>query len=102
MEAVVRIPEAGMGIIKQLLDSGIQNIIIPKVESGEETESIMYWASYAPRGNRGFGVTAVRAGRYGRHAADLGVSSMAFGADTAFLAAAADNTLETFTKDIKR
>ncbi|MBQ7496260.1 MAG: hypothetical protein IJU00_00220, partial [Selenomonas sp.] len=39
------------------------NIIIPKVESGEETENIMYWASYAPRGNRGFGATAVRAGR---------------------------------------
>ena len=191
MDAVVRIPEAGTGILKQLLDSGIQNIIIPKVESGEETESIMYWASYAPRGNRGFGATAVRAGRFGRHAdylernvdeicilpqieskkgfenlddiaktpgiggvflgpidlavdmghgvdifhpevveamdemirrikalgvpvgtiavtpeqakhfADLGVSFLAFGADTAFLTAAADNTLETFTKAIK-
>ena len=70
--------------------------------SPDVAESIMYWASYAPRGNRGFGATAVRAGRYGRHAADLGVSFLAFGADTAFLAAAADNTLETFTKDIKR
>ena len=28
----------------------------------------MYWASYAPRGNRGFGASAVRAGRFGRHA----------------------------------
>ena len=65
---VVRIPQAGTGIIKQLLDGGIQNIIIPKVETGEETEEIMYWASYAPRGNRGFGATAVRAGRFGRHA----------------------------------
>ena len=37
-----------------------------------------------------------------KHFADLGVSFLAFGADTAFLAAAADNTLETFTKDIKR
>lgn len=68
MTPVVRIPEAGTGIIKQLLDSGIQNIIIPKVETGEETENIMYWASYAPRGNRGFGATAVRAGRFGRYA----------------------------------
>lgn len=68
MTPVVRIPQAGTGIIKQLLDGGIQNIIIPKVESGEETEDIMYWASYAPRGNRGFGATAVRAGRFGRHA----------------------------------
>lgn len=63
---VVRIPEAGTGILKQYLDSGINNIIIPKVESGEEVEQIMYWASYAPRGNRGFGATATRAGRYGR------------------------------------
>lgn len=64
---VVRIPEAGTGIIKQILGCGIQNIIIPKVESGEETEKIMYWASYAPRGNRGMGTPAVRAGRFGRH-----------------------------------
>lgn len=63
---VVRIPEAGTGILKQYLDSGIHNIIIPKVESGEEVERIMYWASYAPRGNRGMGAPAVRAGRYGR------------------------------------
>lgn len=67
MTPVVRIPQAGTGIFKQLLDSGIQNIIIPKVESGEETEQIMYWASYAPRGNRGMGASAVRAGRFGRH-----------------------------------
>lgn len=68
MTPVVRIPQAGTGIIKQLLDAGIQNIIIPKVETGEETEDIMYWASYAPRGNRGFGATAYRGGYYGRHA----------------------------------
>lgn len=36
MAPVVRIPKAGTGILKQYLDSGIQNIIIPKVESGEE------------------------------------------------------------------
>lgn len=191
MTPVVRIPEAGTGIIKQLLDSGIQNIIIPKVETGEETEDIMYWASYAPRGNRGFGATAVRAGRFGRcgdylernveeiciipqieskrgyenleaiaktpgvgavflgpidlavdmghgldifhpevaeamddmikrikalgvpvgtiavtpeqarHFAELGASFLALGADTAFLAQSADNTLATFKKGIE-
>ena len=68
MTPVVRVPEAGTGIFKQLLDSGIQNIIIPKVETAEEVEKIMYWASYAPRGNRGFGASAVRAGYYNRHA----------------------------------
>ena len=68
MTPVVRVPEAGTGIFKQLLDSGIQNIIIPKVETAEEVEKIMYWASYPPRGNRGFGAVAVRAGYYNRHA----------------------------------
>ena len=67
MTPVVRVGEAGTGIFKQLLDSGIQNIIIPKVESGEETERIMYWVSYPSRGNRGMGAPAVRAARFGRH-----------------------------------
>ena len=35
-----------------------------------------------------------------KHFADLGVSFLAFGADTAFLATAADNTLDTFKKGI--
>lgn len=66
MTPVVRIPEAGTGIIKQIMDAGIQNIIVPKVESGEEAEQIMYWASYPGRGNRGMGAGAVRAARFGR------------------------------------
>ena len=41
--------------------------------------------------------------RRGAIAASVSLQSgLAFGADTAFLAAAVDNTLETFTKDIKR
>ncbi len=152
---VVRVPEAGTGIFKQLLDAGVQNIIIPKVETGEETENIMYWASYAPRGNRGLenledivkvsGVGGIFLGpidlavdmghgidifhpevadamdymikrikelgkpvgtiavtpEQAKHFADLGVSFLALGADTAFLAAGADNTLDTFKKVIQ-
>lgn len=67
MTPVVRIGEAGTGIIKQLMDAGIQNIIVPKVESGEEAEQIMYWASYPARGNRGMGASAFRAARFGRY-----------------------------------
>jgi 4-hydroxy-2-oxoheptanedioate aldolase/2-dehydro-3-deoxy-L-rhamnonate aldolase len=36
-----------------------------------------------------------------RHFADLGVSFLAFGADTAFLAQSADNALATFKKSIE-
>lgn len=67
MTPVVRIGEAGTGIIKQLMDAGIQNIIVPKVESAEEAEQIMYWASYPARGNRGMGASAFRAARFGRY-----------------------------------
>ncbi|MCF7522040.1 aldolase/citrate lyase family protein [Neisseria sp. ZJ106] len=67
MTPVVRVAEAGTGIFKQLMDAGIQNIIVPKVESGEEAEQIMYWASYPSRGNRGMGAGVVRASRFGRY-----------------------------------
>ncbi|TCP96008.1 4-hydroxy-2-oxoheptanedioate aldolase/2-dehydro-3-deoxy-L-rhamnonate aldolase [Cricetibacter osteomyelitidis] len=67
MTPVVRIGEAGTGIIKQLMDAGIQNIIVPKLESGEEAEQILYWASYPSRGNRGMGASAFRAARFGRY-----------------------------------
>lgn len=66
MTPVVRIGEPGTGLIKQLMDQGIHNIIFPKVETKEEAENIMYWSSFAPRGNRGMGAPAVRAGLYGR------------------------------------
>ena len=36
-----------------------------------------------------------------KHFADLGVTFLALGADTAFLVQAADNTLETFKKAIE-
>ncbi|WP_439257459.1 HpcH/HpaI aldolase family protein [Lonepinella sp. BR2271] len=67
MTPVVRVPDANSGIIKQLMDSGVQNIIFPKVETGEEAEQIMYWASYPGRGNRGMGAPAVRASRFGAY-----------------------------------
>lgn len=66
MTPVVRVGEPGTGLIKQLMDQGIHNIIFPKVETKEEAEKIMHWSSYAPRGNRGMGAPAVRAGLYGR------------------------------------
>lgn len=66
MTPVVRVGGPSTGLIKQLMDQGINNIIFPKVETREEAEQIMYWSSFAPRGNRGMGAQAVRAGLYGR------------------------------------
>ena len=66
MTPVVRVGEPGTGIIKQLMDSGIQNFVFPKVETKEEAEKIVYWASYPPIGNRGMGAGAVRAACFGK------------------------------------
>lgn len=63
---VVRPLTADRALIKQLLDAGIQSIIAPMVESGEQAKYIAESMYYAPRGKRGFGAPAVRAGRFGR------------------------------------
>ena len=63
---VVRPLEADRALIKQLLDAGIQSIIAPMVESGEQAKYVAESMYYPSRGKRGFGAPAVRAGRWGR------------------------------------
>jgi 2-keto-3-deoxy-L-rhamnonate aldolase RhmA len=50
--------------IKQLLDLGLDGVIVPKVESAEEAAAAVRAARYAPEGIRGVS-RAVRAARYG-------------------------------------
>lgn len=66
MTPVVRTPEKSDGMVKQLRDAGINNIIFPKVETAEEANNILTWATYPGRGTRGMGAPAVRAGLYGK------------------------------------
>lgn len=63
---VVRPLIADRALIKQLLDAGIQSIIAPMVESGEQAKYIAESMYYPAKGKRGFGAPAVRAGRWGR------------------------------------
>lgn len=63
---VVRPLEADRALIKQLLDAGIQSIIAPMVESGEQAKYVAESMYYPSRGKRGFGAPAVRAGRWAR------------------------------------
>lgn len=65
-QVVVRPLNGDRFLIKQLLDAGIQNIITPMVETKEQAEEIVKSMYYAPRGHRGFGAPAARAGRWGR------------------------------------
>lgn len=61
--SLVRISENNATIIKQVLDSGTQGIIVPMVNNAEEAENAVKAARYAPLGVRGVGLT--RANKYG-------------------------------------
>ena len=58
-----RVASHNMEMIKRLLDSGADGIIVPQVATTEEVEKIISWSKYTPKGNRGFGIS--RAQGYG-------------------------------------
>ena len=62
--AVVRPPIGETYMIKQLLDLGAQNILIPIVETAEQAKRLVEAVRYPPRGIRGV-AGAPRAARYG-------------------------------------
>lgn len=52
--------------IKQLLDTGVQNLLIPMVQSAAEAEAAVTAVRYPPRGIRGVGSAVARSSRWGR------------------------------------
>jgi 4-hydroxy-2-oxoheptanedioate aldolase len=72
---VVRPPVADPVLIKQLLDLGVQNLLLPMVESQAEAQRIVQSTRYPPRGIRGVGSALARASRWNRTAGYLGSAS---------------------------
>lgn len=62
---VARPPVNEAWVIKQMLDSGAQTLIIPMVDTAEQAEAAVAACLYPPLGIRG-AAGAVRAARYGR------------------------------------
>ncbi|AMG75146.1 HpcH/HpaI aldolase family protein [Sphingopyxis granuli] len=62
-QAVARVPSADPVIIKQYLDMGVQSLLVPMVQSGEEAAAIVRACRYPPGGERGVG--GARAARWG-------------------------------------
>lgn len=58
---VVRLPIGETYMIKQVLDAGAQNLLIPMVESGEQARELVRATRYAPNGVRGVGSALARA-----------------------------------------
>ena len=66
--AVVRPVEGATAIVKQLLDIGAQNLLIPLVESVEHARAMVKASLYPPEGVRGVGTALVRAANWNRKA----------------------------------
>jgi 4-hydroxy-2-oxoheptanedioate aldolase len=67
--AVVRLPSDDPAMIQGLLDIGIENLVVPMVESAEQAKRVAKAALYAPRGGRS-AARFTRGNHYGNR--DLG------------------------------
>jgi 4-hydroxy-2-oxoheptanedioate aldolase len=63
---VVRVPVNDPVVIKQVLDLGAQNLLVPMVESADEAVAAVRAATYPPSGVRGVGSALGRAARWNR------------------------------------
>lgn len=64
--AVVRVPALDEVVIKQVLDLGAQNVIVPMVHTVQDAEDAVRAMHYPPRGVRGVGSALARSGRWNR------------------------------------
>jgi len=63
---VVRVPSGDAVTIKQVLDLGAQNLLVPMVSSAAEARDIVSAVRYPPRGSRGVGSALARSARWNR------------------------------------
>ncbi len=65
-QAVVRPPQGDHVLIKQLLETGVQTLLIPMVDSAAQARGLVEAMRYPPAGIRGVGSALARASRWGR------------------------------------
>jgi len=67
MDCFARVPEGTKDNISRYLDCGITGIMVPMSETAEQAKNLVYYAKYAPLGNRGFVAAANTGYRGGKH-----------------------------------
>ncbi len=65
-QAVVRPPQGDHVLIKQLLETGVQTLLIPMVDTAAQAQGLVQAMRYPPEGIRGVGSALARASRWGR------------------------------------
>ncbi|MFT3798289.1 HpcH/HpaI aldolase family protein [Microbacterium sp.] len=63
---LVRVPAGDVVTIKQVLDAGAQNLLVPMVSSAAEARTVVEAVRYPPRGRRGVGSALARSARWNR------------------------------------
>ncbi|MGA0566846.1 HpcH/HpaI aldolase family protein [Rathayibacter sp. KR2-224] len=63
---LVRVPFGDTVLIKQYLDLGAQNLIVPMVDTAVQAEQVVRAMHYPPRGVRGVGSSLARSARWNR------------------------------------
>ena len=66
VQVLVRPPVNDTVVIKQYLDLGVQNLLVPMVNSAAEAEAAVAATRYPPHGVRGVGSALARASRWNR------------------------------------
>lgn len=64
---VVRVPIGETWIIKQVLDLGVQTLLVPMVETADQARELVRACRYPPHGTRGVGYGVSRAGGFGQY-----------------------------------
>ncbi|MCW1949767.1 MAG: HpcH/HpaI aldolase/citrate lyase family protein [Octadecabacter sp.] len=64
-QAVVRVPSGEDWILKQVLDLGVQTIVVPMVNTAEQAAQVAAAVRYPGQGSRGMGAVLARASGYG-------------------------------------
>lgn len=65
-QPVVRIPHHSPALIKQILEIGARNLMVPMVESADEARELVRAVRYPPEGIRGMGSGLARSAKWGR------------------------------------
>ena len=65
---VVRVPVGEAWVIKQVLDLGVENLLVPMVDSAAKAAEMVAACRYPPAGKRGVGAAVARASGYGAEA----------------------------------
>ncbi|MBS0342953.1 MAG: 4-hydroxy-2-oxoheptanedioate aldolase [Proteobacteria bacterium] len=75
VQPVVRAVTGEPALIKQLLDIGVQNLLVPMVDTPEQARALVSATRYPPEGVRGVGAAVARASRWGARSGYLDVAN---------------------------